>query len=259
MFEKDTAIEKALNILMAFVPENQEMGTVEISKMLGLNKATASRILLTLAKKRFLQQDPKTKTFKLGRSALLLGRTVVDSLNSQFVQIAKPHMDRLRSAVNTSIVLEQMVKDKSIVMAVSEGRQRIRLAGNVGENIPVHAAAGAKAVLAFSDPEITEKIISHIDVYDRFTPNTITSKEELLQNLSEAKRNGYSLDDEETDIGIKAIGMPIFDHKNVAIAGIAVVFPAHRIGEKIAPEILSEIKNTADRISAELSMSSQEG
>ncbi len=257
MSDKNTAIEKALNILMAFIPDNQEMGTLEISKKLGLNNATASRILLTLAKRRFLQQDTKTKTFKLGQSALLLGRTVIDSLNNQFVQIAKPHMDRLRSTVNTSIVLEQMIKDKSIVMAVSEGQQRIRLAGNVGENIPIHAAVGAKAMLAFSDPEITEKIISHIDVFERFTPNTITSKEKLLQNLSEAKRNGYSLDDEETDIGIKAIGMPIFDHKNIPIAGIAVVFPAHRIGKIIDQEILSEIQNTADRISAELLMNSQ--
>ena len=242
---------------MAFIPENQEMGTLEISKRLGLNKATASRILLTLAKKRFLQQDTKTKTFKLGQSALLIGRTVIDSLNSQFVQIVKPHMDRLRSSVNTSIVLEQMVKDKSIVMSVSEGQQRIRLAGNVGESIPIHAAAGAKAVLAFSDPEITEKIISRIDVFDRFTPNTITSKDKLIQNLRKAKRNGYSLDNEETDIGIKAIGVPIFDYRHVPVAGLAVVFPTHRIGKKIDPRLLSEIINTADRISAELSMNSQ--
>jgi IclR family transcriptional regulator, KDG regulon repressor len=257
MSEKNTAIDKSLNILMAFIPENQEMGTLEISKKLGLNNATASRILLTLAKRRFLQQDPKTKTFKLGQSAMLIGRAVIDSLNSQFVQIVKPHMDRLRSSVNTSIVLEQMVKDKSIVMSVSEGQQRIRLAGNVGESIPIHAAAGAKAVLAFSDAEIAEKIISHIDVYDRFTPNTITSKDRLIKNLRVAKRNGYSLDNEETDIGIKAVGVPIFDYRHVPVAGLAVVFPAHRIGKKIDPDLLSEIKNTADRISAVLSMSSQ--
>jgi DNA-binding IclR family transcriptional regulator len=258
MTEKDTAIEKALNVLMAFVPENQEMGTLEISRMLGLNKATASRILLTLAKKKFLQQDPRSKTFKLGQSALLLGRTVIDSLNSQFVQIVKPHMDRLRSTVNTSILLEQMINDRSIVMAVSEGQQRIRLAGNVGESVPIHAAVGAKAILAFSDPEVAEKIIGRNEIFERFTPKTITSRDELMKNLKEAKRNGYSLDDEETDVGIKAIGMPIFDYRNVVVAGLAVVFPAHKIGKKIDPDLLSEIKNTVDSISAELSLNNQE-
>jgi IclR family KDG regulon transcriptional repressor len=74
MSENNTAIDKALTILLAFIPENQEMGTLEISKRLGLNNATASRILLTLAKRRFLQQNPKTRTFKLGQSALLIGR-----------------------------------------------------------------------------------------------------------------------------------------------------------------------------------------
>jgi DNA-binding IclR family transcriptional regulator len=258
MTEKDTAIEKALNVLMAFVPENQEMGTLDISKMLGLNKATASRILLTLTKKKFLQQDSKTRTFKLGQSALLLGRTVIDSLNSQFVQIVKPHMDRLRSTVNTSILLEQMINDRSIVMAVSEGQQRIRLAGNVGESVPIHAAVGAKAILAFSDPEVAEKIIGRNEVFERFTPKTITSKDELMKNLKEVKRNGYSIDDEETDMGIKAIGMPIFDYRNIVVAGLAVVFPAHKIGKKFDPDLLSEIKDTVDSISAELSLSSQE-
>ena len=256
---KDTAIEKALNILMAFIPENKEMGTIEISRMLSLNKATASRILLTLAKKRFLQQDTKTKTFKLGQSALLLGRAVIDSLNSQFVQIIKPHMDRLRSAVNTSVLLEQMINDKSIVMAVSEGQQRIRLAGNVGESVPIHAAVGAKAILAFSDPEEAERIISRIKVFEKFTPKTITSRDDLIKNLKEARRNGYTIDDEETDMGIKAIGMPIFDYRNAVVAGLAVVFPSHRFGKKIDPGLLSEVKNTVDTISAELSLSSREG
>jgi IclR family KDG regulon transcriptional repressor len=123
MHEKNTAIDKALNILMSFVPENQEMGTLEISKRLGLNKATASRILLTLTRKKFLQQDPKTRTFKLGRSALLIGRVVIDYLNNRFVQIMKPHMNRLRSSVNTSVVLEQLVNERSIIMSVSEGQQ----------------------------------------------------------------------------------------------------------------------------------------
>jgi IclR family transcriptional regulator, KDG regulon repressor len=151
-----------------------------------------------------------------------------------------------------------MINDKSIVMAVSEGKQRIRLAGNVGENIPVYAAAGAKTVLAFSDAETTEKIISHIDSFDRYTPNTITTKEKLLQNLSEVRRNGFSLDNEETDLGIKAIGMPIFDHRKIPVAGLAVVFPVHRVGKRIDPELLSEIKKAADSISAELSMNCQE-
>ncbi len=98
-----------------------------------------------------------------------------------------------------------------------------------------------------------------IEVFERFTPKTITSKDELIKNLKEVKRTGYSIDDEETDLGIKAIGMPIFDYRNVVVAGLAVVFPAYRIGKKIDTDILSEIKNTVDNISAELSLSSKEG
>ncbi len=257
--EKETSIEKALNILMAFIPENHEVRTIEMSRELGLNKATTSRILLTLTRKRFLHQDPNTKTFKLGQSALLLGRAVIDSLNSRFIQIAKKHMDSLRSTINTTVTMEQMINDRSIIIAVSEGQQRIRLARNIGESLPIHTGAGAKAYFAFTNPEIIGEIVNRIETFEKYTPNTITSKDELIKNLKEAKRNGYSLDDEESDIGVKAIGMPIFDYRNVVIACLGVVFPAHKIGKNIDPDLLSKIKHTVECISDELTQSNQNG
>jgi len=89
--QKPNAIEKALDILMTFVPHNEPMGTAEISKKLGLHNATASRTLLLLTKRKFLRQDPHTKKFRLSRSALDLGLAVTHSLTTDLVNIAKPH------------------------------------------------------------------------------------------------------------------------------------------------------------------------
>ena len=65
------AVEKCLDILMSFAPHNQEMGTIEMSVKMDINKSTASRLLHVLARKGFLQQNLKTKKFQLGPSAIL--------------------------------------------------------------------------------------------------------------------------------------------------------------------------------------------
>jgi DNA-binding IclR family transcriptional regulator len=71
--DKSNAIEKALQILLAFNPHNPELGTSEISEKLGFHKATTSRILLTLAEYDFLRQDPNTKKFNFGPSHSQVG------------------------------------------------------------------------------------------------------------------------------------------------------------------------------------------
>ena len=91
--KKTNSIEKALEILQAFTPSNQGMGTIEVSKKLGFHKATVSRILLILTKFGFLQRDKQTKKFRLGHAVIHLGLAVNQSINNNVVQIAKPYID----------------------------------------------------------------------------------------------------------------------------------------------------------------------
>lgn len=250
--KKSSAIEKALDVLMAFTPHNQPIGTLEVSKRLEMHKATASRILLTLTKRGFLQQDLDTKKFRLGRLALNMGRAVVDSLNGPIVRVAKAHIEELRKALNTTIVLEQLVGKRTVIMYVAHGAQRIRLASDVGNAVPVYAAAGAKAILAFSDSAVVESIMEGRSVFPAMTAKTITDPSELTQDLRETRLRGFSIDNEEIDIGVKAIGVPLFNCENLPVAALVAVFPAHRLSRKIDPHIVSQLKKAAEAISVEL-------
>lgn len=254
MTGKDSAIDKALDILMTFIPHNAETGTLEISGKLGFHKATVSRILLTLARRGFLQRDVESKKFRLGRASLDLGMAVIDSLMTNLVQLAKPHIDRLRSEVMATVVFEQMVNDQTVISYVSEGPHRVKVAGEVGDYVSIHAAAGAKAMLAFSDPTVVKRVIQRNPAFRPMTPNTITHPHHFMQHLRAIRRNGYSLDNEEIDIGVKAIGMPVFDFRQVPIAALAVVFPSHRLGDSIDPALLAMIKKAVETISAVLLM-----
>ena len=76
---KPGAIEKALDILLAFFPRNHEMGNVELSEKTGFHIATVNRTLKILSKKKFLQQNPKTRKFTLGPAIMALGESFINA------------------------------------------------------------------------------------------------------------------------------------------------------------------------------------
>lgn len=248
---KPNSIEKALDILLAFTPYNQELGTVDIGRRLGLHKATASRILRTLAEKGFLKQDPETKKFSLGPAASDIGRAYNNGLNYNLVSLAKPFLDDLRGILEETVVLEILSGSSTVMAYVAEGPQRVRIAGTVGDRLPVHAAAGAKAILAFLPDEVVDEVVGR-DL-PRLTPNTITDREAYKRELLRTRRRGYSLDGEEIDVGINAVGVPVFDHREEPVAAVVVAGPAQRIPGDEDSAVVTWTRKVAAEISKHLS------
>lgn len=243
---KLNSIEKALEILLLFTPYNQELGTGEISRKLGIHKATASRILRTLTEKGFLRQDPESRKFTLGPAVSDLGRAYNNSLSANLVHLAKPYLEALRNDLGETVVLEILSGSSTVMAYVAEGPQRVRIAGTVGDRLPVHAAAGAKAILAFSTPEMVEKLLS--GGMPRLTPNTITDPAAYRKELEKTRRRRYSVDREEIDVGINAIGTPIFDHNGDPVAAVVVAGPAQRVTGKRGSPMVRRVMKTAEEI-----------
>jgi len=251
MSEKNNSIEKALKILLLFTPHNQEMGTVEISRKGGFHKATVSRILNSLTKHGFLQQNALTKKFRLGESAIKLGLAVSQSINSNnIVHIAKPYIDDLRDRLKETIVLELLSEGNIIMAYITEGLGPIHIKGMVGDTRPVHAAAGAKAILAFSPPEIRDSLLN--GKMRPFTPNTIIDPKILDKQLREIRRKGFAFDNEEVNIGINAVGVPIFNHEERVVAAVVVAGLSQGISWEGASPMVSVLKVAASKISAQL-------
>ena len=102
------SLEKALKILLAFESRNREMGTVELSNILGLHRSTVGRMLKILTAYQFLQQNPQTKKFSLGPTNILLAKSLKKSLKSDLVQIVKPYLDELRDTLQDTTIFETL-------------------------------------------------------------------------------------------------------------------------------------------------------
>lgn len=247
---KINSIDKALNILEVFVPYNREMGTMEISRKLGFHKATVSRILQNLAKHGFLSQNSETKKFVLGPSVMDLSRALNQSLKTNMVLLAKPFIDDLRDILKETVILEILSGDTTVMAYIAEGPRLVRLAGSIGDRVPIHAAAGGKAILAFSPAERRKTLLN--GKLHRFTDKTITSRRALNHSLNEIRHEGVAFDHDEIDEGTSAASAPILNYEGLPVGAVVVAGPSQRISKKTGSRMISELKHSADKISAQL-------
>jgi DNA-binding IclR family transcriptional regulator len=235
--EKNCAIGKAADILKVFIPGNKELGTIEISRRLGIHKATASRILLTLVREDFLRQDPQTKKFKLGRNALLIGRSAIDSLNTELVTLARDYLDELAEQLKETVLLKKVVGKKSVILYVAREKRAIRIIRSIGERMPVLMSSGGRAILAFSK--------EHVGNYP----------EGVRRELERIRENGYALNNEEGALGVTSIGVPVFNTEGVPVAAVVVTGPGGRMRMEANDDIVEKIKRSARQIGEEMAVS----
>jgi IclR family transcriptional regulator, KDG regulon repressor len=247
MVENSSSAEKALNILLAFTPHNTEMGTTEVSVKLGLHKSTTSRLIKLLVATHFLQQNPITKKYMLGRSAQKIGNATTRSLDSRLLAIAQPCLAELSRQTGESVALE-LLSGTNVVLAMHvEGPSHIRFNFQQGELLPINVAAGAKVILAHSTPEFLEICLQQ--EFERFNDNTIVSKDDYRRLLQEIRQTGIAYDRGERYQDTHAIAVPISNSAGPPKVAVVIAGPAFRLNDQFLKSVLAPLRQTAEKIS----------
>jgi len=245
-----TSTAKALKILMAFVPHNPEMGTLELSKKLGIHKSTVSRLLHLLVDHDFLKQNPDTKKYLLGRSVAELGNSANKSLNYNLITVSQSFLNTLSEKVGESVALEILTGSGITLAYHVEGQSHIHFSFQPGEQVPINVTAGAKAILAYSEPELVNQFLK--DKFPRFTSKTILSKREYRAMLADIRKTGVAFDSGERFEDLRAIAAPIFDHDHKPVAAVVIAVPAFRFTKAFIDQSVGLLKETAEQISQRL-------
>lgn len=235
---------------MAFTPHNREMGTTDLSGKLQYHPATVNRILQILCHKGFLRQNDKSRKFTLGPGTFQLGRAVFESISGNLVSIAMPHLASLCEKVGETVVLEVLSQDQVMVTYIAQGKSSHSIGPRIGDRVPIHAAAGAKAMISFYEPQELSRLLK--GPLQRFAPRTITSVEALKREIEEARRTGVAFCREEMAEGVNAVGAPVFDHEGRPVAGVVVAGLASRVKCSARSPLVRELKKTAREISEHL-------
>ncbi len=235
---------------MAFSPDNREMGTTDLSARLHYHPATVNRILQLLCHKGFLQQDTWSRKFTLGAATFQLGRTIFRSIGGNLVDIAMPHLIDLCEKVGETVVLEVLSKNECLVTYMAQGKSSLSLGPRIGDRVPLHAAPGAKVMIAFSEPEEIERLLKM--PLRRLTPRTITQPEVLRREIAEARKNGVAFCRGEMAEGVNAVGVPVFDYQDRPVAAIVIAGLASRVKCSMKSPLVAQLKKTAREVSNHL-------
>jgi len=243
-----SSVHKALNLLEAFTTLNEEISAVEMSKVVGQNRSTTSRLLATLRDRGYVDQNPISKKFSLGFKITEIYQSFEESFHCRLVDRAKPLMEKLRNCLQESILIGIPSEDGIVVSHISEGTGPLRLYSNIGTINPYNTGAGGKLLLAFSSDDFQKRIFA--SKLQQRTPNSVSNPQILKTELSIIVKQGYAVDREESYLGIRGLAVPIFDRNSHVIASLIVAGSAHTVSKGKTDYFLEKLRGTAERISS---------
>lgn len=253
MSEKIVAVDRALDILIYLQEKNQEAGVTEISNALGLPKSTVHRTLVTLEAKDFVTQNLKNDNYWLGMRLYGMGDAVKNKIT--IIDILKPHSDLLHSKIHevinvsilneplngsgytTTIIYKQTNQSLNSVLSVNP---------DLGSVIDAHASSVGKCMMAFRD-DLNYEAIKNTSL-KKYTDKTITDYDTLIEELKGIRARGYSVDDEEQEMGLFCIGAPLFNRNGEVIAAISISGPMARMNNEYKEDKINLLLQTAKNI-----------
>jgi len=239
------AVERAMQILNSFDGNLPEMGVSEIGQAVGLHKATVHRIVMTLLNYGYLERTEDGQKYRLGIRLAALGSRVIRRMDLR--SEALPCMEKLVQQWNEACDLGIFDQGKVFYIEVLRDNHALTISSAVGQRLPAHCTASGKLFLAhLSSEELYEFLSQPLESY---TTNTITSPEELRLHLETTRQNGYGFDDEEFEVGIRAVAAPIFNPDGTVIGVLAIPSPTRRMTQERIPKIVKALKEAAKEIS----------
>jgi IclR family acetate operon transcriptional repressor len=196
------ALTRALTILGAFTSNSQALSVATLHESLDLPKPTIIRLAGVLEQYGYLRR--RDGGYELGPKTLELGALYLR--RHGILDIVRPVLERLRDEVSETICLASLSGPDVLHLDVIPSLRPIHYRTDVGSRAPAHSTALGKAILATLDEDQVDKVLGH-PPYRALTPNTLTERPSLLKEIELTRRRGYSLDNEESELGLKCVGI----------------------------------------------------
>jgi DNA-binding IclR family transcriptional regulator len=232
-----TSLQRGLAVLELLAQRPDGATLSEITEHLDLPGASVLRLARTLVELGYLTRNEGSKRYFITNSFLMLGqpRTATRGLS----ECALSAMRRIRQTTGETTQLCCLIDVEMVVIEQLISIHPFKYSADLGARCPCYSCAPGKAILAFLPEEERDATIDRIQ-FKRFTPNTITSKRLLREELLQVRKQGFALDREEGMPGIHCVAAPILDRHGFAVAAITIAGPSSRV-RKDEFEVIGEL------------------
>ena len=243
-----SSVANSLRLLKSFSGGQNELGITTLASRLGLAKSTVHRLAATLTAAGFLEQNAETGKYRLGLALFELGALVrrrMDVANE-----ARPQLRELLEKTGETVQLGIIDQSSVLYVYEMESRRAIRMAAAVGARAPLHCTAVGKVLLAFQSPEYVKELAER--GLAPLTDNTVTKRDTFLAMLKEVRGRDCAIDDEESEIGLRAIAAPVRNQRGAVIAALGVAAPVQRMTKKVMQNWVPTVVAAANAVSQRL-------
>ena len=239
------AVERALQILSSFDDQHPERGLSDIAQEVDLHKATTHRIVTTLVNYGYLERAADGQKYRLGLQLTDLGFKAIRRMDLR--REALPYMTQLSQQLEEACDLSIFDRGNVFYIEFVQGPRALTVAAAVGQRLPPYCTASGKLFLAFLPPVELDVILTRPMV--AYTSKTITSPANLRQQLDVICKQGYAVDDEEYEVGIRAVSAAIRNQPGNIVASVSIPGPTSRITTERLPQIADALKEAGRTIS----------
>jgi DNA-binding IclR family transcriptional regulator len=204
------------------------------------------RTLKVLAKHNVVWQDPITRAYSLGLGLLELSLPMLEHHVSALRQSALAPLTELAERTRSQVYMSVLAQDTVVgIETVRPGRgQRVHVISHDPRTVPFHCGAAAKAILAFLPPPAADSLLRRC-TFRPYTMYTILTPDDLWPQLDQARRQGYATCEEEFEIGVTALAVPILDPQGRAFASLGLCAPAARMDDKYRRRVSRQLSQSA--------------
>lgn len=237
-------LAKGLAVLEAFGRSTPKLTISEAARATELNRAVARRCLLTLVELGYLTHDGKY--FSPTPRMLRLGDSYVEA--TPLPELAQPHLAAVRERLEESASLAVWQDDESLFVARSEVKRILNTGVRVGATLPAYASATGHVLLAGLSDDDIQSYLDRCEPRAR-TPKTPTSRAAILARIERARAEGVAITDEELELGLRSIAVPVQNSRGHTVAAMSVSAAATRVSaDRLRDEFLPILRQQADQL-----------
>jgi IclR family transcriptional regulator, KDG regulon repressor len=244
-------LERTFVVLGLFTPERREWTVTEMGRASGLAIPTVHRIVSALHRNGFLARHEISKRYHLGPAVIRLGRTAAMTVDLRTVSQPVLRRISLRTKETSVLTIVSETGRTGVCLDRFESLEPLRLSVQPGNEIPLHAGASQKILLAHLPVEDTERVLA--EPLERLCSATITDADCLRAELGVIRRRGWASSYEETNQGVWGLSVGLIDEYGYSVAAIGVAGPCERRPRALG-RWLSVLSDGANDIATELGL-----
>lgn len=200
------SLARGLVVIEAFTPQTPQMTISQLSLRTGLSRAAVRRCLYTLVKLGFAGAD-ENQRYSLRPKMLTLANTYTAS--NTLANAAQPILERMSAQYGESFSVATLDGDQIVYIARTTVTRVMSVDLHIGSRLPAFCTSMGRVLLAYLPQDQLEAYLSRV-ILTQFTPKTVNSVDKLRLMLRNVRRNGYALCDQELEIGLRSLAVPVF-------------------------------------------------